>query len=54
MVEGISPIVRVDQNSFGVEDLVDGDYDFDDMVVTITGLNVAAFDTGRIAVWDVL
>lgn len=54
MVEGISPIVRVDQNSFGVEDLVDGDYDFDDVVVTITGLNVAAFDTGRIAVWDVL
>ncbi|WP_322992754.1 hypothetical protein [Limnohabitans sp.] len=53
-VDGISPIVRVDQNSFGVEDLVDGDYDFDDVVVTITGLNVAAFDTDRVAVWDVL
>lgn len=52
--EGISPIVRVGLNSFGVDDMVDGDLDFDDVVVTLSGLNMAAFNNDRIPVWELL
>lgn len=39
-VDGLSHISRVGKNTFGVEDLVGGDYDFDDVVITITGMTV--------------
>ena len=38
--DGVSHIVRLGENSFGVEDLVGGDYDFDDMVIGINKISV--------------
>ena len=33
--DGISHIIRMGDNKFGIEDLIGGDYDFDDMIVGI-------------------
>ena len=41
--DGVSHIVRVAQNTFGVEDLVGMDYDFDDVVVTVNAMTVTDF-----------
>lgn len=38
--DGISHIVRIGDNSFGCEDVINGDYDFDDMVVTIGSMTL--------------
>lgn len=43
MRDGVSHVVRVANNTFGVEDLVAGDYDFDDVVVTLNSIIVSDF-----------
>lgn len=43
MHDGISHIARIAQNTFGVEDLVGADYDFDDFMVTINSISVTGF-----------
>jgi hypothetical protein len=40
--DGVSHIARVAQNTFGVEDLVGNDYDFDDFMLTINSITVTA------------
>jgi len=40
MRDGVSHIARVAQNTLGVEDLIGGDYDFDDFMVTINSISV--------------
>lgn len=39
--DNVSHIVRVGENGFGVEDLIGGDYDFDDMLVGINKITVS-------------
>ena len=41
--DGVSHIARIGNNTFGVEDMVGGDYDFDDVVVTINSFTVTDF-----------
>ncbi|MDO9025116.1 hypothetical protein [Zwartia sp.] len=41
--DGVSHISRIGQNAFGVEDLVGGDYDFDDIVVNISSFAITGF-----------
>lgn len=41
--DGVSHIARVEKNTFGVEDLVGGDYDFDDFMVSINSITVTDF-----------
>ena len=38
--DGVSHIARVAQNTFGVEDLIGNDYDFDDFMLTINSITV--------------
>ena len=39
--DNVSHIVRVGENGFGVEDLIGGDYDFDDMLVGINKITIS-------------
>jgi hypothetical protein len=41
--DGVSHIARLGMNTFGVEDMVGGDYDFDDVIVTINALTITDF-----------
>lgn len=41
--DGVSHIVRVAKNTFGIEDLIGADYDFDDIVVTVNAITVTDF-----------
>lgn len=40
---GLSHVVRVDRNTFGVEDLISGDYDFDDALLTVNAITVTDY-----------
>lgn len=39
--DGVSRIARMAQNTFGVEDLVGGNDDFDDFMITINAIGVS-------------
>jgi len=41
--DGVSHIARLGMNTFGVEDVVGGDYDFDDVIVTINAFTITDF-----------
>lgn len=41
--DGISHVVRVANNTLGVEDLIGNDYDFDDVVVTLNSIIISDF-----------
>lgn len=41
--DGVSHIARIAKNTFGVEDLVGADYDFDDFMVTINSITISNF-----------
>lgn len=44
--DGVSHIQRIGQNAFGVEDLVGGDYDYDDIIVGVNNLVITDLLTG--------